>query len=182
MDTRQDKVWQWIRGGVAVFAVVAGGVAFSASATAVDPQRQAESREGAEAGESSEAEAEQPDDDAGVLDRQIDGRDRTDIRRPDRHPVPDRHWRLGVYGQILDTGMRITRVYPGSPAWRVGLERQDIIVTVAGQQIGWVDGRLYPLDWALNAYARRAGDVRLLVWNHRDRRLVNIDVQLEGRR
>jgi hypothetical protein len=113
-------------------------------------------------------------------------RDREDAqRRPQTMLVPPRdqgsHWRLGVYADNSRTGVRITQVVPGSPAWREGLERGDIIVTVSGFQVGYVDGRLFDLGTELQYRADRSGRVLLLVQNHRDGRLVNLQVQLEPR-
>lgn len=96
---------------------------------------------------------------------------------------PDLHLRrlvLGVQVRYLETGARITRVIPNTPAWRFGLETGDVIVAIDGYQIGYVRGRLYDLPSELNARARRMGWVRLLVQNVRNNQLLNVDVHLEG--
>ena len=95
------------------------------------------------------------------------------------HPGPHARWTLGVRVDNLSTGTRITDVMPSSAAWRVGLERKDIIVSVDGYQVGYVGRRLYDLQAELNLRADRDGRVRLLVWNHRDGELVNVDVALD---
>jgi|GEM_PF-1816221 len=99
---------------------------------------------------------------------------------PSFHP-PGRHsqnWMLGVRCWYLDTGARVTHVFPNTPAWRVGLEPRDVIVSIDGYQIGYVQRRFYEISAELNARASRTGSVRLLVQNHRNHQLVNVDVQL----
>ena len=88
-------------------------------------------------------------------------------------------WRLGVYAVNTPTGVRVTRVLPGSPAWRVGLEHGDVIVTVDGYQVGYVRGRLYPLGEELQRRAGPRGDVLLMVQDVRTDRLLNLDITLE---
>jgi hypothetical protein len=90
-----------------------------------------------------------------------------------------RRWQLGVHAYNTDNGVVITNVLPRSPAWQAGLERGDVIVTIDGFQIGYVDRRLYPLGEELQHRAGPRGRVLLLVQNVRNRRLVNIDVRLE---
>jgi hypothetical protein len=92
---------------------------------------------------------------------------------------PQPGWRLGVFAVNRDNGVLITRVLPGTPAFRAGLERRDLIVTVNGYQIGYVTGRLYPLGDELQRRADRSGRVTLLVQDHRTGDLVNMDVRLE---
>jgi hypothetical protein len=87
---------------------------------------------------------------------------------------------LGVQVRYLDTGARIVRVLPNTPAWRYGLEPGDVIVAIDGYQIGYVKRRLYDLPSELNMRARRSGWVRLLVQNVRNNQLVNVDVHLAG--
>lgn len=91
-------------------------------------------------------------------------------------------WKLGVYAANTDTGVRITRVLPGSAAFRAGLERNDKIVAVDGYQIGYVNGRLYPLGEELQRRAGRSGRVTLLVQNWRDNDLLNVEAQLDRQR
>jgi len=88
-------------------------------------------------------------------------------------------WRLGVYAVNTPTGVRVTRVLPGSPAWGIGLEHGDVIVTVNGYQVGYVRGRLYPLGEELQRRAGPRGDVLLMVQDVRTDRLLNLDVTLE---
>jgi hypothetical protein len=120
----------------------------------------------------------------GALDRDRDAVDRqADLNRkgdPAFHPPwpHRRRWLLGVRVQYLDTGARVTGVIPGTPAWQVGLEPRDVIVTVDGYQIGYVGRHFYEISNELNARAERSGWVRLLVQNCRNARLVNLDVRL----
>jgi hypothetical protein len=97
--------------------------------------------------------------------------------RPPRAPS----WRLGVYANNTNTGVRVTRVVPRSPAWQAGLETGDRIVTVDGYQVGYVNGRLYSLGEELDRQAGPRGQVTLLVQNRRNARLINVEVDLERR-
>lgn len=118
-----------------------------------------------------------------VRDRDQGARDRhTDLNQegsPAFHP-PQLHpqWMLGVRVWYLDTGARVTQAFRNTPAWRVGLEPRDIIVSIDGYQIGYVNRRLYEISSELNTRAGRSGRVRLLVQNWRDNQLMNVDVQL----
>lgn len=111
-------------------------------------------------------------------ERQPAARDRTGNKLVHPHP----RWTLGVRVHNLQTGTRIIHVMPSSAAWRVGLEREDVIVSVNGYQVGIVNRHLYDLETELNLRADRSGWVRLLVWNHRNGELVNVDVELDRRR
>lgn len=97
---------------------------------------------------------------------------------PDR---PDREgrWYLGVEVDYRDYGAVITRVVRQSPAQRAGLEARDVIVTVRGYQVGYVNNRLYPLNRELELRADRRGNVTLLVQNQRNGSLTNIPVRLQ---
>ena len=92
-------------------------------------------------------------------------------------PPPARWW-LGVYAYNTPTGVVITRVVPGSPAARAGLEPRDRIVTVEGYQVGYLHRRLYALGPELQLRADPSGRVLLLVQNWRNDELTNMDVRL----
>ena len=115
-----------------------------------------------------------------------DGQSELKIAPPGNDPIarprimPQR-WYLGVYAYNTEQGVMITDVVPGSPAGIVGLEPRDLIVNVAGFQVGYVGDNLYPLGDELQARANARGFVRLLVQNRRNNELVNIDVPLERR-
>lgn len=110
------------------------------------------------------------------LDRERDGR-----RVSPQWLPPDRRgrWQLGIFARNTDTGVVVTNVLPRSAARRAGIEPGDVIVAIRGFQVGWVEDRLYPLGDELQRQADRAGFVSLLVQNVRNRRLVNIPVQLD---
>lgn len=122
-------------------------------------------------------------------ERERDGEEGTEEGMPRAEAVPDGRerlvqprWRLGVFAVNTATGVRITRVLPESPAWRVGLERGDVIVTVNGYQVGDVKGRTYPLGDELQRRAGPRGEVTLLVHNVRNRELLNLDATLDRSR
>lgn len=98
-----------------------------------------------------------------------------------RDPRFRQGWRLGVYAVNTDTGVRITQIVPRTPAERSGLERDDVIVTVNGYQIGHVAGGFYPLGEELQRRANSQGEVTLLVQDRRSGRLLNVPVRLERR-
>lgn len=89
------------------------------------------------------------------------------------------NWKLGVEGEDLDVGVRLTHVYFPTPASRAGLEVNDIIVSVNGFQVGVVNGRVFDIAEEFQRRADARGYVTFLVWNHRDRTLVNRTVRLE---
>lgn len=98
-------------------------------------------------------------------------------------PPPWRpEWKLGVYAANTDTGVRVTRVLPRTPASQAGLERGDRILTVDGYQVGYIDGRLYPLGEELQRRAGRSGQVTLLLHNWRNGDLLNVEVRLDRQR
>jgi hypothetical protein len=82
-------------------------------------------------------------------------------------------WRLGVSVRNLDTGVQLTNVVRGGVADRNGLAVGDVVVSVAGYQVGYVDGRLYDLGDELARNVDRRGQVTLLVLRNRDGRLAN---------
>lgn len=96
-------------------------------------------------------------------------------------PRPNRDWLLGVYAESTSKGVLITRVVPGTAAARAGLERDDVIITVDGYQVGRVNRTTYDLGDELQLRANSRGEVLLLVHNHRDNRLVNVDARLTPR-
>ncbi|REJ89702.1 MAG: hypothetical protein DWQ34_01185 [Planctomycetota bacterium] len=96
---------------------------------------------------------------------------------PDRPP----RWRLGVYSQDTDIGVKILRVVAGSPAERAGLEKDDLIVAVAGYQVGIVNGVHYDCGYEFENRADAQGNVKLLVQDHRNKQLVNLPVKLDSR-
>ncbi|MCA9080201.1 MAG: YbaY family lipoprotein [Planctomycetaceae bacterium] len=110
-------------------------------------------------------------------------RDRIDTRIAPETPAgpTSRRWRLGVYSKDSDTGVRIVQVVPNSAASRARLEAEDVIVSVNGYQVGYVNGALYDCSTEFERRADKDGWVSLLVQNNRDRSLVNVPLQLESR-
>lgn len=90
-------------------------------------------------------------------------------------------WRLGVHSQDTDVGVRILRTVPASPADRAGLEPNDLIVAVAGYQVGIVNGQQFDCGYEFEQRADSQGNIMLLVLDSRNRQLVNLPVQLESR-
>ena len=96
-------------------------------------------------------------------------------------PARPPRWRLGVYSQDTDVGVKILRVVAGSPAERAGLEPNDYIVAVAGYQVGIVNGQQYDCSVEFEQRADTQGRVMLLVQDSRNKQLVNLPIQLESR-
>ncbi len=90
-------------------------------------------------------------------------------------------WRLGIYPEDTDTGVRISEVVRGSAAERAGLERDDRILAVHGYQVGYVNGTLYDCGQEFERHADTQGWVRILVQNNRDGKLLNMPLQLDPR-
>ncbi len=88
-------------------------------------------------------------------------------------------WKLGVRGDNSEVGVVVREVQPGSAADRARIEPEDIIVCVAGYQVGLVDGRLYDLADEINRRATDTGVVGLVVQDHRSMRLARVRVQLD---
>jgi uncharacterized lipoprotein YbaY len=97
------------------------------------------------------------------------------------HSHQPARWKLGVYSKDTDTGVRIMQVVPNSAAQRAGIEAEDIIVCVAGYQVGYVNGVPYDCGREFERNADTDGWVTILVRNHRDGRLVNLPIQLDAR-
>ena len=110
-------------------------------------------------------------------------RDRVDTRIAPGTPTgpTSRRWRLGVYSKDTEVGVRIVQVVPNSAAARARLEPEDVIVSVNGYQVGYVNGALYDCSTEFERRADKDGWVSILVQNNRDRSLVNVPLQLESR-
>lgn len=90
---------------------------------------------------------------------------------------PSGTYKLGITPRNTDTGVQILQVAAGSVAQRSGLEPNDVIVNVAGYQVGLVAGRLYDIGDELAKRVDSRGNVSLLVRNSRDGKLINVPVQ-----
>ncbi len=100
---------------------------------------------------------------------------------PPGAPQDQPRWRLGIYSMDTGRGVQIIRVTPGSPAATAGIEAEDLIVTVAGYQVGLIENHRHELGQAFNEYATTDGYVNLLVQDHRTLNLINMPVTLEAR-
>ena len=94
--------------------------------------------------------------------------------------IPTQDWRLGVQVDNLDTGVFIRQVAANSAAARANLEVNDIIISVAGQQVGIVDGLPIDIGTEIKRRADSKGNVTLLVQDGRTGRLASIRVRLDG--
>ncbi len=94
--------------------------------------------------------------------------------------TPAQDWTLGVQCDDTGTGVYIRQVAPNSAAARASLEVSDIIVAVAGQQVGTVDGRYVDFSSEIRRRADSYGNVSLLVQDGRTGQLTSIRVQLDG--
>jgi uncharacterized lipoprotein YbaY len=95
--------------------------------------------------------------------------------------TPQQRWKLGVYSKDTETGVRIMQVVANSAAQRAGLEANDVIVCVAGYQVGYVNGVPYDCGREFERNCDADGWVSLLVQNNRDGKLLAMPIQLERR-
>ena len=105
----------------------------------------------------------------------------TPIPEPVAQTTPLQKWRLGIYPEDTDTGVRVAEVVRGSAAERVGLEVNDRLVSIGGYQVGYVGGTLYDIGAEFERHADANGWVRVLVQNNRDGKLMNMPLQLDPR-
>ncbi len=92
----------------------------------------------------------------------------------------NRAWQLGVTADNTDTGVIIRDVTPNSAAARAGLFPGDIIVNVAGDQVGRVGNQIYDLGEEINKHTDVNGRVLMLVLDRRRGQLSPINVQLDS--
>jgi uncharacterized lipoprotein YbaY len=88
-------------------------------------------------------------------------------------------WRLGVDGTNTDVGVMVNQVTANSPAARSAIKPRDMIVTVAGDQVGRVGGKVFELSEELNHHADSRGLIELLVQDSQTMQLRTVRVQLE---
>lgn len=101
------------------------------------------------------------------------------IPEPVAQTTPLQRWRLGIYPENTDTGVRVADVVQGSAAERAGLEVNDRLVSIGGYQVGYVGGTLYDVGSEFERVADENGWVRVLVQNNRDGNLVNMPLKLD---
>ena len=101
----------------------------------------------------------------------------TSIPQPQLIPTWQ-NWQLGAY--ILNTpyGVSIQQVVPGGVAALAGLKAGDVVISVAGSQVGYVNGRTVDLIYEMNQRADIYGRVRLVVLDSLTRQLRNVDVSI----
>ena len=75
--------------------------------------------------------------------------------------------------------MIVQEVQRGSAADRARIEVGDVIVSVAGYQVGLVEDRLYQLSEEINRRASETGAVTLLIQDHRSYGLASVRIQLD---
>ena len=92
-------------------------------------------------------------------------------------PVQPGRYVLGINVRNTATGVEVVSVNPGGAGQRSGIEAGDVIVTVAGFQVGYVGDRLYDLGDEIARRIDGAGRVVLLVRNRRTGGLVAVPMQ-----
>jgi len=93
----------------------------------------------------------------------------------------NRQWQMGVDGTNTDAGVMVNQVRPNSPAFRAGISPRDRIVTVGGNQVGRVGGRIFDLSEQINHHATPDGSVDLLVYDGQSMQLRPVRVSLADR-
>ena len=104
--------------------------------------------------------------------------------QPQPLPQPSQQqprWKIGVYSKDTNTGVQIVQVVQNGAAMRAGLEKDDVIVSVNGFQVGYVNGTLYDCGTEFERLADKNGWVSMLVYDNRTRSLTNLPVQLDSR-
>jgi uncharacterized lipoprotein YbaY len=91
---------------------------------------------------------------------------------------PPNSWRLGVAIENLETGVLLNDVERGLPADNAGLKRGDVIISVGGYQVGYVNGALFDLGDELRRRTEPDGRVNFLVFDGRNRQLRSMAVTL----
>lgn len=89
-------------------------------------------------------------------------------------------WTLGVTGKNTNVGVMVDSVSPNSAAMRIGLSAGDLIVCVAGVQVGSVGSKIFDMAEELNRHADSSGRVGILVQFRRTGQLQTIPVQLDN--
>ncbi|MFN8741378.1 MAG: PDZ domain-containing protein [Pirellula sp.] len=80
-------------------------------------------------------------------------------------------WQLGAVTLNSANGVLVQQVVPGSIADRAVLRSGDLIVSVAGSQVGFTGGRLVDLIYEINRRVDANGQVRLTVLDAVSRQL-----------
>lgn len=89
-------------------------------------------------------------------------------------------WQLGITVDNTTAGVVIRNVQPRSAAERAGLEAGDIILTVAGFQVGYVDNRLFDVGEEIRRRVDAQGSARMLVQDLRTGKVNLLNVNLQN--
>lgn len=89
-------------------------------------------------------------------------------------------WQLGITVDNTTAGVVVRNVQPRSAAERAGLEAGDIILTVGGFQVGYVDNRLFDVGEEIRRRVDAQGSVRMLVQDLRTGKVNLLNVNLQN--
>ena len=89
-------------------------------------------------------------------------------------------WQLGITVDNTTSGVVVRGVQPRSAAERAGLEAGDIILTVGGFQVGYVDNRLFDVGEEIRRRVDAQGSVRMLVQDLRTGKVNLLSVNLQN--
>lgn len=96
-------------------------------------------------------------------------------------PSANRSWQFGVISDNTDTGAVVRQVMRDSAAERAGVIPGDVIVCVAGDQVGRVGNQIYDLEEEVSRHANSRGRVSMLMLDRRLGRLRSVNIQLGTR-
>ena len=88
-----------------------------------------------------------------------------------------RRWILGIRSTPTSAGCVITAVIQGSAAEKAGLTVGDRVITVDGEQVGWIGRQLVPIHRAVDAAL--SGKSRLLIQNSVSGSFRSIPIRLQ---
>ncbi len=94
----------------------------------------------------------------------------------------NRNWQFGVLVDNTETGAVVRQVDPNSSAARSGLVQGDVIVCVAGDQVGRVGNQIYDIEEEVSRHADSSGRVSMLILDRRLGQLKPLEVQLGNTR
>jgi hypothetical protein len=84
---------------------------------------------------------------------------------------------LGVEVQTLQNGSLIKKVFRGYPAWKAGIEVGDIVLSVDGFTVGYIDGAEYPLQ---SEVRRVEGIGKFEIKCRRTKEIVTLEIDLKS--
>jgi uncharacterized lipoprotein YbaY len=91
-----------------------------------------------------------------------------------------KQWSLGINGTNTRTGVLVNQVSPNAAAARAGINARDIILCVAGNQVGQVEGKVFEVSEELNRHADSSGRIPMLIQDSRTLQLRPLIVQLDS--